>query len=99
MKGSSVGFAKSSFCNAGNCVEVSHQADGVHVRNSRFPKREVIISYRRWSKHMRKALRTRRANLNALFPWWRYGNFAATFTETEIRAFEQGVLANESQLV
>jgi hypothetical protein len=43
----------SSFCNGGSCVEVTPQADGVAIRDSRDPEARLLVSEADWRAFVR----------------------------------------------
>lgn len=102
-----VEFGKAAASGGGGCIEVGfHQAGAghpdcgqVHVRNSRFPHRVVLVPLGTWKQLTAEAQAHAHLDLNVWFPQARYGDFADTFTEQERQAFEHGLGQGESQLV
>lgn len=89
---------------AGACVEVMHhpdrpECDQVHVRNSRIQARVVSVPPERWRTLVKTAQKDGCVKLEKWFPKEEHGDFAATFFENEVRAFESGVLNNEPHIV
>ena len=94
-------FGTASASQGGNCVGVDPTAGCgyVHVINTRFPDRVVNVRAARWTKLVRKTGPDGTVNLRKWFPWWRHGGFARIFTESERRAFQDGIRHREPQLV
>lgn len=88
-------LAKASFSGGGNCVEVGFHDSHVHIRNSRFPDREVHMSLASWRRLTSEAA----YDLTTWFPSETYGDFSASFNDEEAVAFFAGMAAREPQLV